>query len=507
MSFETFNFKTVKSIMEKIYLIEKKCVKYSKLMINNYPNVCNTSIKQMWKDITSENYKPTQIFDKWKPLIFEEQPQKNKHYAAQAVFRSQFKNRDKLRDCMFELGAEMSIPPESLYIEFDDKIIPTAYSDNNTSQTSNHYLFRDKINYNFKKHSKRFTNYIAAMQIFENLDEDTGEFTTVMWLYLPGKKLDGTSCFNFMKEIVGRYYGVKNTNVTKSEDILKIKPDAYYELNNPIFIIRFFLLLPFMLFFNLSATMWEKTEAIHEPQKLQSSGEREMSFLNLTAKESKDMCVAFRASSIPPSAGIIYMITNAYHRAVGNYPYGINIQVSLQTRSFTPVVKERYFIGDWLVGPCYTVRSYTKELLSHMKTREKTYFSIEDAKSMYEKLIHDVETTTGKVREAFIAREYGVVKGGPAPFQNHEMYGDLNRMSDSILFNNYGKRNMHMESKLVSWNWSGPGKLNCNTISVNGCTSITFASTLIGVDLLTKIRDDVKKMIKEYVSNTNQLSG
>ena len=104
------------------------------------------------------------------------------------------------------------------------------------------------------------------------------------------------------------------------------------------------------------------------------------------------------------------------------------------------------------------------------------------------------------VREAFVAREYGVVKGGPAPYQNQDLYGDLNRMNDSILFNNYGPREMHPAAKAVSWNWTGPGKLDCNTISVNGCTSITLASTLMGVEHVTRIRDEMQAIIADFVA-------
>ena len=86
---------------------------------------------------------------------------------------------------MVELGAEMDIPKEVLHIEFDDEIVPAAYSEDNSAQASNHYLFSEKKDYNFKKHAGRFAKYMAAMHVFENVDEATGEATTVMWLYLP----------------------------------------------------------------------------------------------------------------------------------------------------------------------------------------------------------------------------------------------------------------------------------------------------------------------------------
>ena len=75
-----------------------------------------------------------------------------------------------------------------------------------------------------------------------------------------------------MKEIVGRYHGETNPNVTKAAELLTLTDEASRALNSPLHILRFILLLPFALLLNLSATMWEKAEAKHEPQKLASSG-------------------------------------------------------------------------------------------------------------------------------------------------------------------------------------------------------------------------------------------
>ena len=54
---------------------------------------------------------------------------------------------------------------------------------------------------------------------------------------------------------------------------------------------------------------------------------------------------------------------------------------------------------------------------------------------------------------------------------------------------------MHPEAKAVSWNWTGPGKLDCNTISVNGCTSITLASTVMGIE---KVRARVRVRVATW---------
>ena len=61
---------------------------------------------------------------------------------------------------------------------------------------------------------------------------------------------------------------------------------------------------------------------------------------------------------------------------------------------------------------------------------------------------------------------------------------------------------MHPEAKAVSWNWTGPGKLDCNTISVDGCTSITLASTVMGIEKVTAIRNEMKMIIDAIVEKS-----
>lgn len=96
----------------------------------------------------------------------------------------------------------MQLPRGTIELTWDDTIKVRPYSDDNSVQASNHYLHTDKEGhtYNFKKHSKQgFSKYVAAIECYETKDEATGEWTTVFWLYLPGKTWDGTSCFNFLK--------------------------------------------------------------------------------------------------------------------------------------------------------------------------------------------------------------------------------------------------------------------------------------------------------------------
>ncbi len=120
-------------------------------------------------------------------------------------------------------------------------------------------------------------------------------------------------------------------------------------------------------------------------------------------------------------------------------------------------------------------------------------------KKLYYKLVNELKSGTGAVRDAFLARTYSIVKGGPAPFQNESTYSGYNELNDSILFNNYGIRDMNPKCNPVSWNWTGPGKLCCNTINLNGQTSITFASTLLPIEEIKKIRDTTKEILDIFI--------
>jgi hypothetical protein len=495
----------VAEVPSALLLTSRKCATYCKLMYNAYPAALSKAAQQAWHDLVERGkIQPSDIFHEWQPLAFTP-AKKYGHYAAQVVFESQFTDRAKLAQCFVDFAVECGFPAELAHLEFADDLAPTPYAAGAEVQASNHYVFGDKPAYNFKKHAAKFSSYAVAAQAFEHVDAVTGKPTTVMWLYLPGKTWDGTSCFNFMKEVVGRYYDTKNDTVLKAPELLTMINEAKEALNHPFYVLRFLLLLPIALFLNLSATLWEKAAAQHEPDLLASSGDREMAFLNLDAVQSKELCAAFKAAGLPPTAGLLYAVSTAYQRIVGVYPFGINVQASLQTRAFAPVVKERAFIGDWLIGPCYKVRHLGRAFSAALGRGPAEYWTPNDAKLLYQQLLHDVSTCTGAVRSAFLAREYGVVKGGPAPYQNQDLYCDLNRMNDSILFNNYGPREMHPSAKAVSWNWTGPGKLDCNTISVNGCTSITLASTLMGLDHVTEIRDEMHTILKDFVTK-NQAS-
>jgi len=495
------NFSFLSSLMTQLWTLILTFISYCQLMVKNYPKVCYTTMKQGFSDLIIHRKTPTMLFKEWNPLKFS-RAAKYGHYACQIVFNSRFEDRARLNDLLVQLAGECGFPEELVKLEFDDSADPTSYNGQNSVQASNHYIFGDKKNWNFKRHSKRFQDYVVGIHAFES--SANGVDTTVMWAYLPGKTWDGTSCFNFMKELVSRYHsGVANKNVTGADDILSMTNEAKQSLNDPIYILRYFLLLPFALFLNTSVTMWEKADAMHSPQRLKSSGEREMAFLNLSREESRKVINGFKSKGISPTAGLIYAASTAYKRYVGCYPFGINVQASLQTRAFTPIIKERYFIGDWLVGPCYKVRNAKNWLLSSLGLVSKEYFTPKEAQALYNELIHDVQTSSGAIRESFIAREYAVVKGGPAPYQNQPTYGDLNRMNDSILFNNYGPRTMHENARLVSWNWTGPGKLDVNTICVNGHTCVSVASTLMGIDHVTKIRDEIYKIITEELPSAS----
>ena len=82
-----------------------------------------------------------------------------------------------------------------------------------------------------------------------------------------------------------------------------------------------------------------------------------------------------------------------------------------------------------------------------------------------------MKTGTGSVRDSFLARTYSINKGdGLVDFQKSETYTGKNYLNDSLMFNNYGLRYMDERSNPICWNWTGPGKLNCNCLSINDQT-------------------------------------
>lgn len=63
------------------------------------------------------------------------------------------------------------------------------------------------------------------------------------------------------------------------------------------------------------------------------------------------------------------------------------------------------------------------------------------------------------------------------------------------------RRRPHLSQGYVSWNWAAPFGLGCNTIFVNGCSTICFASSVIGAAKVREVRDMVDVMLRELMES------
>jgi hypothetical protein len=427
-------------------------------------------------------FKPTNIFDRYTNSYLVKSKLKYGHYACQIVFLSTF-DYDRLIKSICAVGAEANIAPKEccLYMRKDVNLSNIKQQD---SQTSNFYRYQKVQCYNFKKDSCKWNHYKVAFDVVYH------DNISVVWAYLPGTPWDGTSCFNFVKEVISVYHGNKPANVYDGY-LFAWNESIKKALNHPYHIMKHIAAIPYNIVTNHTAKEQQTQLALSKGNLMT---DREMCFLNLSESDSMRLTTTLKQRNLKPMAVMMHAVVMAYLKVIGEYPCGISIQSSLHSYSFDnnkDKINNRYYIGDWLIGVYYLVRDKIN------KNGELEFFE-----TMYHTLMHELKTGTGAVREAMIARTYSIVKGGPAPFQNEASYTGLNCLSDSILFNNYGLRTMEPESKIVSWNWTGPGKLCCNCININGHTCMSFASTILTLEEITEIRDETKIILNQYIKST-----
>ena len=288
---------------------------------------------------------------------------------------------------------------------------------------------------------------------------------SVIQFNLPALAWDGSSCFNFMKELIHRYCGGAPNDVFRGDDI-RLSPKAATSLDGDLLAFPAYLArLPLAILRNTHSFLW--TGACTAPAVFGGPGlGLKGQVLNLSPLESRRLAAGLKARGASPFAGLTYAAVSGYRAALGRHPGGIVQQASLVTTAFEPVVPERNLIGDWLVGP-----------VQGLPTDSGTPYSLEQAQNGYQKLLREIRDCDGAVREAFEAKAYGVINGGAATFQAPPTYpvGGRATMLDSVFFNNYGTRTIHPDAGCIGWNWGAPFQLGCNCIYVNGRTCICFA--------------------------------
>jgi len=456
-------------------------------MLLTYPLLLYKAMYQILVDLIKFNFKASEIQKANKPLVNYKSYKKAAHYSCQLVFQKNFEDREKLEAIFQNLVAEAGMDPDvDCVIDWRDDEEPASHYDENHSKIAGDHYVGEKGS-NFKIDGRIYRNYKLALAMFEKraTSMDDRE-TTVMQAHLPGLAWDGTSCFNFVKELVSRYYGIQNSNVFRADEIISMSPDAAATFDDKLSILRFIASVPLSIFKNTCAMQYMKSKhVLGYPESCE--GDRLFCMLNLSVDESAKLAKALKAHSdgrVAPTAALIYSAVTAYKEETGELPYCVPIQASLQTRAYEPLVKDRSFVGDWLIAPLHKIRAAGLRR-----------YTLADSQQAYETLLEELASCGNFVKRAFYARVFGVVKGGAAAFEKAPTYADSNCLCDSLFFNNYGVRTICEDSKCVSFNWSGAGKLNCNCILLNGRICIVFASQILPLPRLERIRDSAARSL------------
>lgn len=300
---------------------------------------------------------------------------------------------------------------------------------------------------------------------------------TVMQCFLPGHTLDGTSCFNLAKEFIARYHGETHEVVVPTQ----LNPTADAKLRSASFG-SFLASLPYNILLNTSDFCWMLCSS---QRFLGGPGlSFEMTLLNFSEGDSKRLTAGLKKRNVKPFAGFIYAAFHAYSRVLGQKPFNLIQQSSMQSRNYEPELKDRRYVGDWLIGVAHKFQS--KE------------FTLEDAMKVYKDLISNLNNMEGPALNAAMAKAYCPL-GGAAVYELFPFYGDKARVMDSIFFNNYGLRDVHPDSGFYSYNWGAPFRLGFNTSCTNGKTCLCLASSHMSVSKLNRVRAEVEKILTEFM--------
>src|SRR5689334_1808139 len=124
-------------------------------------------------------------------------------YGAQMVFEKPF-DPTRFREVFFEMVEEAGIDRAKARLDFEPEV-PRPFPVSGSAE-ADHYVEKGT---NWVKRGRDFKGTILWLRVF------TGKAgaPTVLQAGLPGGSWDGTSCFNFMKELVARCCGVPRGDV------------------------------------------------------------------------------------------------------------------------------------------------------------------------------------------------------------------------------------------------------------------------------------------------------
>jgi hypothetical protein len=324
---------------------------------------------------------------------------------------------------------------------------------------------------------------------------------TVIHAGVDGASWDGSACFNFMKELLNRYYGGEPLDFHQRLK-LELSEDKAKKLDDWNFM-SFLAWMAYAVVTNCASTWWRALESCRMfggPVDCHGVGvmcllnayfhSNRMALINFSVEDSERLAQGCKRLGIKPFAAMTHAGVHAFKEVRGFWPHCIQQQSSLQTRYFPHLSQgddklDRNFVGDWLVGPL----QYPEQIGSRQ-------YTLHDAMLGYRSLLDELDNVGEPVKRAFWAKAYGLYTQGSALFQAPVTFADDSRIADSVFFNNYGVRSVHPDADFVSWNWGAPFGLGFNTICVNGATTITCASSFLGLPALRAVRDSAEAKLR-----------
>lgn len=170
-------------------------------------------------------------------------------YPCQLVFKKAFEPA-KLTQLFYEMCTEAGVPSSMANIEFPE-VEPSHFPAANEGSEVNHYIKTGNRNFVAAGYSKYATR-IIGLHCYNGVEGSP----TVWHSYMPGCTWDGTSCFNFNKELVNRYYSGEKGEVFMKKDGLKLGDEAKAKLQKNTNFCGFLCRLPLTLLVNTSVLLW-----------------------------------------------------------------------------------------------------------------------------------------------------------------------------------------------------------------------------------------------------------
>ena len=411
--------------------------------------------------------------------------EKANHYPAQMRFTKPF-DEAKLKAALVSVAAEDGIPEDQIQLKFMAEV-PQEPSSGSYDPGP------DLLPTEYKK------GYCYSNDIFfPPFGTCTGTQRLLMHVYngKPGKTTvvhyggsvcgwDGSSQFNFVKEVMRRYAGLPPAKQFKWPTIL---PESAAKLDSASFL-AFLAKIPINVASNVAGAVWMVTRAARWAGGNGSFAAR-IVCIDFTQEESAKLAKGAKAMGATVYACWTHAAVKACKEVFKECPTVITNQASLQTRHYPSAGqgKTRDLIGDWLISP-----------VTHLDGTGD--FSLAQATQAYKDFTKDLDEVGPATTNALMAKAYGLVNSGAANYLPLPTYNDGTHLMDRCMFmNQYGVREMPAEVGFDAWNWNAPIWLGVNTINVNGKTTTLVGSCMFGYDLVTELRDHMEITLREIMA-------